>query len=122
MLELRTTKQVQVSLHTEETACLCFRCHFARLRTQDIYRFNVECYKIETVPDGSESLDMVPAGNAEIPLSIPEIKSMLTAATPLIPKDLDPLDHFEALIIAGIKIYITQKGYWRNQITLKDFK
>lgn len=144
MLKLRTTKEVQISIHSDETALVEFRYTYARVflkNGEDGVHVLCEAFKISEieVPTGPPSPDGTPApketverfdliqGGGDNPIIVGEqLEQLQQMAVPLTPELSDDsktmVEKFDALVRTGIKLWIAQNGLWKNQLSMDDFE
>ena len=121
MLEVRTTKAVQCSLHTNETHKLCFRYKIFML--PEGMKTVVDAYKIIPETDSSpEQLELVPGGGSIRTMTYDEVFQMIPLAQQITPVNDNPVLYFEQLVGAGIKLTIVSEGYWKGQLAIDDFE
>ena len=119
MITIRTTKEVQTSLHTEETHKLEFK--FTYSRHENGMTVRVIPYMIDVV-DEVEELNLVHGAETHRDLSNAEIEALSSAAVAITPTNDSPVVYFDSVIASGIKIAITTEGLWKNILTMSDFE
>jgi hypothetical protein len=119
MLIIKTTKEVQTSLHTDETHKLVFKFTYERRALGMVIK--VQPYKVDLVGE-EEVLSIVPSTEVHRNIGIEELTALMTAAIEITPSNDNPLAYMDALVASGIKIVITTEDMWKNHLTLADFE
>lgn len=116
MLKLRTTKEIQTSLHTDETHKIEFRFRYER--TFEGMTVKVDAYKI--LDDGN--FELFPGGGSYRKLTGDQLTNLVNAAKSITPENDNPVEYFDSLVASGIKIVITNEELWKNQLEINDFE
>ena len=121
MLSIKTTKEVSVSIHTDETSIIEFRYNYKRPNYKgDTFIVRVDAYYF----DNYNNPILLSDGCRTEKLNNEELSQLMTQAEQLTPQ-IDGesiLDYFERLIATGIKLVITTRGYYKNTLTFSDFE
>ena len=124
MLKIRTTKELQTSLHSEETNKIEFRYKYFRqdeILTGKAIEIWVDAYKIIETENGEE-FELIQGGGSYRILKQTDLDVLIPQAKQMTPEGDDPLEYFDALVGNGIKLVIVNEGLWKNQLTINDFE
>ena len=120
MLKFRTTKEVQTSLHTDETHLLEFRFRYYRDKEEEL---GVKCDAYAVIDD--DNVVLIPGGGKYDDIPGDTLSALMSQAVSMTPFPEDPLEalnYIDALIANGIKLYIITNPLWRNVLTINDFE
>ena len=116
-MKFRTTKEVQTSLHDEETNLLEFKFRYERI--EDGLFVKSDTYKVVD----ENTVELIGGGASYRKIKTGEgLEELITASKAITPANDNPLDYMDDLIKSGIKIVITKEGLWKNVLTLTDFE
>jgi len=117
MLEIKTNKEVAISVHDDSTAKLCWKFNYKRM-TSDELILRVDCYAIGE----NESLTLLPQGCKTEKLSGEPLIGLMVASKELTPVIDNSLEYMDNLIATGIKIVLSTQGYWQSALNMDDFE
>jgi len=116
MLKFRTTKEVQTSLHTEETNIIEFRYRYNR--TFDGMKIMCDAYKIAN----DDIAELIPGGGSYRDITYENLQTLIIGAMQITPTNDNPLVYMDDLVKSGIKIVIVTESLWKNKLTINDFE
>jgi len=117
MLKFRTTKEVAVSLQTEETAILEFQFSY-KTNIDESIEVTTNVYYVT-----DEGITLIGGGGGpKRPYTKEQVNEMLSQAEAITPDNDNPLEYVHDLFKSGIKLVIVAESLWKGVLSIEDFE
>ena len=118
MLSFKTTKEIPVSMHTDETSIVEFV--FAYHRGMDYLQVEVSVFKV--TPDPEEPNIAIPEVSTTRIITGDTLNGLMAVAKSMTTEVDDPLEYMDALVANGIKYIIVNEGLYHGSLSSGDFE